>query len=348
MRLVDQASCWAFALLGAILCGCFARFDVECGLDAHCNRFPGGRCHTNPATERRWCSYPDPACSSGHRYSDLDVGDGVSDACTSEPPARCDPMADFGEPTLVPNINSSFNESTFAMTADELTAYISRTDGYSTALLVSNRRSTAEEFLSPTSDPNLVSVISAAGTEYALSPTSDGLLLYYHRQILPEAPRIFVSARTSREVPFDEGTHVFIGSTAPEAVLGPATSLDGQTLYWIDYYDFTLRAATRFNTPRNFTEQTTLSTMNVSSRALSADEITLYYSWGLPMNDVFVSTRTSKAIPFEPGALVRNVNSADEDEPLLLTADGCLLYLGSNRPSGIGGNDIWVARRPRL
>ncbi|HWO19220.1 MAG TPA: hypothetical protein VNO30_10595 [Kofleriaceae bacterium] len=346
MRLIDHAARWGLLLLAAVACGCFGAFEVSCDQDAHCNRVPGGLCHTNPATDRRWCTYPDPACPSGHRYSDLDVGDGVSGTCTGEPPARCDPTADFGEPTLVPNINSSFDEGTIAMTADELTAYISRTDGYSTMLLVSTRRSIAEDFSPPTSDPSLVAVVSSAGIEYAASPTSDGLLLYYHRQLPSQAPRIYVSVRATRDDLFDEGMQVSSGGTAPEAVLGPAPSLDGQTLYWIDYYDFTLRAATRYNY-RGFTAQVVVSVMKVSSYALSADELTLYYSWGLPMNDVFVTTRTSKTAPFRTGALVPKVNTADNDSPLFLTADGCQLYLSSTRPGGIGGVDTWIARRPR-
>jgi len=54
--------------------------DVQCELDNNCDRFVGGICHVAPSGNQ-WCAYPDPACPSGYRYSDLDVGDGVSDQC---------------------------------------------------------------------------------------------------------------------------------------------------------------------------------------------------------------------------------------------------------------------------
>jgi hypothetical protein len=41
----------------------------------------------------------------------------------------------------------------------------------------------------------------------------------------------------------------------------------------------------------------------------------------------------------------RRGNSAADDWPVFLTADGCLLYLASSRPGGLGGMDIWVAQR---
>lgn len=75
---------WILALSVAGLCACFTPFEVECGIDTHCNRFPGGLCHQSAATGNKWCMYPDTECSSGYRYSDLDVGDGVSATCVSD------------------------------------------------------------------------------------------------------------------------------------------------------------------------------------------------------------------------------------------------------------------------
>ena len=41
------------------------------------------------------------------------------------------------------------------------------------------------------------------------------------------------------------------------------------------------------------------------------------------------------------------VNSAQGDEPGWISADGCRLYLYSNRPGGMGMQDIYVAKRPK-
>jgi hypothetical protein len=39
------------------------------------------------------------------------------------------------------------------------------------------------------------------------------------------------------------------------------------------------------------------------------------------------------------------VSTSNSDVPLSVTADGCLLYIRSNRPGTDGANDYWVARR---
>jgi hypothetical protein len=93
MRPFPVASLCILTLWAVGLGGCYSPFEVECGADAHCNRFPGGLCHANLQTDRHWCKYPDPACPSGYRYSDLDVGDGVSATCVP---------ADVDEGPIVP------------------------------------------------------------------------------------------------------------------------------------------------------------------------------------------------------------------------------------------------------
>lgn len=83
MRPFPEASLW-ITLWAAGLCSCFHPFEVECSVDDHCNRFPGGLCHQNSTTGNQWCKYPDAECPSGYRYSDLDVGDGVSATCVAD------------------------------------------------------------------------------------------------------------------------------------------------------------------------------------------------------------------------------------------------------------------------
>jgi hypothetical protein len=97
MRPFPEASLWTFTLWAAGLCGCFTPFEVECGIDAHCNRFAGGLCHENPATGNQWCKYPDAECPSGYRYSDLDVGDGVSATCVADVDAPSRPIVENGQ-----------------------------------------------------------------------------------------------------------------------------------------------------------------------------------------------------------------------------------------------------------
>jgi hypothetical protein len=47
----------------------------ECQEATSCNLGPGGRCQASPGGNQLWCSYPDPECPSGYRYSDSAIGD---------------------------------------------------------------------------------------------------------------------------------------------------------------------------------------------------------------------------------------------------------------------------------
>jgi hypothetical protein len=89
---------------------------------------------------------------------------------------------------------------------------------------------------------------------------------------------------------------------------------------------------------------------------LSLDRLTLFHApFSSPgssspyeqFSDIMVSSRASPSDSFSPAVPVPNVNSPEQEWPLYLTEDGCQLYLASNRPGGVGGYDIWVARRPR-
>ncbi len=61
---------------------CNNRSDVECELSSNCDLSGGGMCLTAP-TGNMWCAYPDPECPGGYRYSDSDVGDGLSGDCVA-------------------------------------------------------------------------------------------------------------------------------------------------------------------------------------------------------------------------------------------------------------------------
>lgn len=60
--------------------GCDKRANVQCLENPNCDLTAGGICAAAP-TGNHWCAYPDPACAGGYRFSDQDVGDGVSGQC---------------------------------------------------------------------------------------------------------------------------------------------------------------------------------------------------------------------------------------------------------------------------
>lgn len=73
----------ALVLMMALATGCNHHENVPCVDNSDCNLSGGGTCLMTPATEHQWCAYPDPDCTSGYRYSNDDVGDGVGGACTA-------------------------------------------------------------------------------------------------------------------------------------------------------------------------------------------------------------------------------------------------------------------------
>jgi hypothetical protein len=84
--------------------------------------------------------------------------------------------------------------------------------------------------------------------------------------------------------------------------------------------------------------------------AVFADELTLYFQsdrpGGLGGVDVWVTRRASRHSPWQPPVnLGPPVNTPFIDAAPSLSPDGHLLFIHSNRPGGLGINDIWVTRR---
>src|ERR1051325_2149800 len=77
----------SFALIVTMCCD--SHPNIQCEMNSDCNLHLEGACTAAP-TGNHWCSYPDGSCSSGMRYSDQQVGDGVSGQCVAiTPPASC-------------------------------------------------------------------------------------------------------------------------------------------------------------------------------------------------------------------------------------------------------------------
>jgi hypothetical protein len=84
--------------------------------------------------------------------------------------------------------------------------------------------------------------------------------------------------------------------------------------------------------------------------AISKDGLSLYFQCSCPGGlggiDIWVSQRATVDDPWGPPQnLGSSVNTADNDGGPSLSIDGHRLYFISNRPGGLGGNDLYVARR---
>jgi hypothetical protein len=85
--------------------------------------------------------------------------------------------------------------------------------------------------------------------------------------------------------------------------------------------------------------------------AISKNGLSLYFQCmncpgGLGGVDIWVSQRATLADPWGPPQnLGPNINTAANDGGPSLSVDGHRLYFISNRPGGLGNNDLYVARR---
>ncbi len=169
--------------------------------------------------------------------------------------------------------------------------------------------------------------------------TQDGLHLYFLRD--GGTFRGSHLQRPDLSSPFETSVELTMDGAALQTANELRISRDGQTLYWTDFSDLTLRAASA-SSPDSFSGQRVVSTMQVRNPTLSADELTLFYASG---DDVFVSRRSSPNESFVVGDKVSEVDTTGIEAPLFVTSDECVLYLASDRPGGTLGVDIWEARR---
>jgi hypothetical protein len=86
---------------------------------------------------------------------------------------------------------------------------------------------------------------------------------------------------------------------------------------------------------------------------VAKDGLSLYFTSTGDVNrpslggfDIYVSRRQSRDAPWSPPTnLGEPINSPFDDVSPMLTIDGHRMYFASNRPGGLGGNDIYVSRR---
>jgi Tol biopolymer transport system component len=97
------------------------------------------------------------------------------------------------------------------------------------------------------------------------------------------------------------------------------------------------------------------SRANEIAPTISADGLELYFSdyvanrpGGIGKSDIWVCKRRTKSSPWgEPVNLGPAVNTPGEEITPEISADGLELYFETDRPGGLGSDDLWVAKRER-
>lgn len=83
--------------------------------------------------------------------------------------------------------------------------------------------------------------------------------------------------------------------------------------------------------------------------SMTADRLELYFTSGRPggpgIPNIWLSTRVSASDPWGVPVLVPELNTDYAESSPAVAPDGLTIWLGSNRPGGPGGVDIYVATR---
>jgi len=216
----------------------------------------------------------------------------------------------FGTPTVVPNVNSSADDSTPSVSADSLTLYFAsdRPGGYGERdLWVTTRTTTSDLWEEPM---NIGPTINTTSREYHPSISLDGLTLLFasDRPGGYGSRDLWVTTRSATSEPWSEPLN--LGPTVNSSVgdAGPSISADGLELF--------------FNSPR---------------------------SGGQGDGDTWVTTRTTTSDPWaEPVNLEQGLNSPSMDGVPDISSDGLMIFFRSRRPGTYGSSDIWLSKRATL
>jgi Tol biopolymer transport system component len=157
---------------------------------------------------------------------------------------------------------------------------------------------------------NLGPKVNSAQAEGSPRVSADGLELYFNsaRPGGFGGADIWVARRHTVDAEWGEAVNLGSLVNSPANEIAPAISADGLELYFADY---------RANRPG-----------------------------GVGKSDLWVTRRQTKASAWSEAVnLGPVVNTAAEEITPEISADGLELYFETDRPGGLGSDDLWVARR---
>jgi hypothetical protein len=205
-----------------------------------------------------------------------------------------------------------------------------------------------------------ITSVNGSGTEQGPSLTGDELTMYYiFSATLGGNGDIYATKRASVASSFLLGTAVaqinlasddgdqFVA--ADDSILYFASNRPGGAGSY-DIYKAVRGNDGSFDLPQSVPE---LNTAEIEGHPmLTADGLTIYWTstradgGAQGEGDIWTATRSSTSALFGTPTPVRELNSNRNDSPTWISADGCRIYLATDRIGGPGASDIWEAAKP--
>ncbi len=298
--------------------------------------------------------------------------DGADASDASDASAGCDTTAPFGAPVLVSELVGAGSEVGARLSADGLTVYFASnralgdagSSGFFTfdspfAVYRATRTAVDQAFGTPILADDLD---GDAGDAYASLPLG-GLTVYFaSRRDVSGAVRLFSAARAATNDPFGAASEIPGVSSGPLSDDQPYVTPDESALYFssarvsdagisgFHVYRSAIDAGV-VGSPVLVPVRTNDAGLAVVSFSpvVSADDLTLYFASpaaGAGEHDIWRATRASASDPFSSPTPVSELNTSSFEAPSYLTADGCALYLYSNRMGGAAQFHIYRSSKP--
>lgn len=266
---------------------------------------------------------------------------------------RCDPTAPFAAPVPVDGLNTTLDDATARLTADELMIVFSRRQTNMTYDLFQATRTSRDAAFGAAT---LIATVNSVNSDVWPTISGDGLVLMFDSdRAQPGMFRPYVAKRASITDPFGPP------ATIPELMIREVQLhlANPRSLY------FTSPNAVRMgqglediwhvaldeNQVVTGTPMAVLGGVNSPAEevaaALTEDELHIFFRRTVAAEpDIFMSSRSTVNDGFGASSAVPVVALAGVNEvPTWVSADGCNLYLYSDAPNGAGGQDLYVARR---
>ena len=195
--------------------------------------------------------------------------------------------------------------------------------------------------------------------------SSDGLTLYFvsDRPGGEGGSDLWAAQRATAIAPWSRPVNLGSNVNGRDMDASPSVSADGLELYfdssrpggqgeWDLWVTNRASLSSPWESPHNLGPPVN-SAAGDGTPHLAADGLTLYFnSWragGFGKNDIWVTTRRSREESWQPPVnLGSTVNTADLEWGPAPSPDGLTLFFQSDRPGGLGGDDLYATTRATL